>query len=103
MIVEAGEHEDLLTAEIDLDEVDRVRRAIPIFEDRRPDAYLTAEGMDVNLVRFAMTASLALRRHSPLPGGGEFGRSISDLSSPRSSPPPSNGGTEACRKSIRLR
>lgn len=40
VIVEAGEDECLLTAEIDLDEVDRVRRAIPVFEDRRPDAYL---------------------------------------------------------------
>ena len=29
----------LLTAEIDLAEVDRVRETIPIFEDRRPDAY----------------------------------------------------------------
>ena len=42
VIVEAGEDEDMLTAEIDLDEVDRVRRAIPVFEDRRPDAYLTS-------------------------------------------------------------
>ena len=39
VIVEAGEDEDLLTAEIDLGEVDRVRSAIPVFEDRRPDAY----------------------------------------------------------------
>ena len=38
-LVEAGEDEALLTAEIDLDEVDRVRSAIPVFEDRRPDAY----------------------------------------------------------------
>ena len=37
--VEAGEDEQLLTVEIDLDEVDRVRRMIPVFEDRRPDAY----------------------------------------------------------------
>ena len=42
VIVEAGADECLLTAEIDLDEVDRVRRAIPVFEDRRPDAYLTS-------------------------------------------------------------
>ena len=41
VIAEAGEDECLLTAEIDLDEVDRVRRTIPVFEDRRPDAYLT--------------------------------------------------------------
>ena len=41
VVVEAGEDEGLLTAEIDLEEVDRVRRQIPVFEDRRPDAYLT--------------------------------------------------------------
>ena len=41
VIAEADEDEGLVTAEIDLDEVDRVRRAIPVFEDRRPDAYLT--------------------------------------------------------------
>lgn len=41
VIVEAGENECLLTTEIDLDEVDRVRQQIPVFEDRRPDAYLT--------------------------------------------------------------
>ena len=40
VLAEAGEAECLLTAEIDLDEVDRVRRTIPVFEDRRPDAYL---------------------------------------------------------------
>ena len=40
VIVEAGEDEGLLSAEIDLDEVDQVRRTIPVFEDRRPDAYL---------------------------------------------------------------
>ncbi len=39
VLVEAGEEECLLPAEIDLDEVDRVRSAIPVFEDRRPDAY----------------------------------------------------------------
>lgn len=39
VLVEADEDECLLTAEIDLNEVDRVRRAIPVFEDRRPDAY----------------------------------------------------------------
>ena len=42
VIVEGGEDEDLLSAVIDLDEVDRVRRKIPVFEDRRPDAYLQA-------------------------------------------------------------
>ncbi|MDE2749637.1 MAG: carbon-nitrogen family hydrolase [Chloroflexota bacterium] len=41
VIVEAGEDECLVMAEIDLDEVDRVRQTIPVFEDRRPDAYLT--------------------------------------------------------------
>ncbi len=41
VVVEAGEDACLLTAEIDLDEVDRVRQTIPVFEDRRPDAYLT--------------------------------------------------------------
>ena len=39
ILLEASEDECLLTAEIDLDEVDRVRRQIPVFEDRRPDAY----------------------------------------------------------------
>ncbi len=39
IIAEAGEDECLLSAELDLDEVARVRRAIPVFEDRRPDAY----------------------------------------------------------------
>ena len=39
IIAEAGEDECLVTAEIDLTEVQRVRRAIPVFEDRRPDAY----------------------------------------------------------------
>ena len=41
VIVEAGEDECLLSAEIDLAEVDRVRQQIPVFEDRRPDAYLS--------------------------------------------------------------
>lgn len=38
-VVEGGEQEALLTAEIDLDEVSRFRNKIPIFEDRRPDLY----------------------------------------------------------------
>jgi predicted amidohydrolase len=42
VIAEADEDEGLLTAEIELDDVDRVRRAIPVFEDRRPDAYLSS-------------------------------------------------------------
>ena len=40
VIAEADETERLLTATIDLSEVDRVRQTIPVFEDRRPDAYL---------------------------------------------------------------
>ena len=39
VVVEAGEDEQLLTADIDLDVADRARAAIPVFEDRRPDAY----------------------------------------------------------------
>ncbi|MDR3574766.1 MAG: carbon-nitrogen family hydrolase [Anaerolineaceae bacterium] len=31
--------EQLITAEIDLDQVDEIRRKIPVFEDRRPDIY----------------------------------------------------------------
>ena len=42
VVLEAEGSECLLTAEIDLDEVDRVRQQIPVFEDRRPDAYLTS-------------------------------------------------------------
>ena len=38
-VVEAGEGQALITAEIDLAEVDRVRAKIPIFDDRRPDIY----------------------------------------------------------------
>ncbi len=38
-IVEGGEGEELLTAEIDLEEVARFRALIPVFEDRRPDLY----------------------------------------------------------------
>lgn len=38
-IVEGGEQEMLLTAEIDLALVDEVRQKIPIFADRRPDIY----------------------------------------------------------------
>lgn len=39
VVVEAGESEQLLTVDIDIDEVDEVRQRIPIFEDRRPDTY----------------------------------------------------------------
>jgi len=38
-VVEGGSQDVLLTAEIDLDQVDEVRRRIPVFEDRRPDVY----------------------------------------------------------------
>jgi len=38
-VLEGGEEEGLLTAEIDLDEVDEARREIPIFEDRREELY----------------------------------------------------------------
>ena len=39
VVVEAGESEQLLTVDIDLDEVDEVRAKIPVFEDRRPSVY----------------------------------------------------------------
>ncbi len=39
IMVEGGEGEEILAAEIDLDKVDRVRAAIPVFADRRPDLY----------------------------------------------------------------
>jgi predicted amidohydrolase len=38
-IVEGGEDEEVLTAEINLDEVTSFRKLIPVFEDRRPDLY----------------------------------------------------------------
>ncbi len=43
IVAEAGETPILLTADISLDEVARVRRTIPVFEDRRPDAYNTSQ------------------------------------------------------------
>lgn len=39
LVVEAGESEMLVTAVIDLDAVDEVRKKIPVFQDRRPDVY----------------------------------------------------------------
>ncbi|PJF38820.1 MAG: carbon-nitrogen hydrolase, partial [Phototrophicales bacterium] len=39
VVVEAGESEQLLTVDIDIDEVDVIRQRIPVFEDRRPDTY----------------------------------------------------------------
>ena len=38
-ILEAGMEECLLTTEIDLAEIQQTRQRIPVFEDRRPDAY----------------------------------------------------------------
>ena len=38
-VVAAGSAPTLLTAEIDLAQVDEVRRRIPVFQDRRPDLY----------------------------------------------------------------
>jgi omega-amidase len=39
IIAEADEQETILNVEIDLSNVDKVRRTIPIFEDRRPHLY----------------------------------------------------------------
>jgi omega-amidase len=39
ILVEGGEAEEILYATIELGEVERVRRTIPIFEDRRPQLY----------------------------------------------------------------
>ena len=39
MVIEAGEDEEILTAEIDVDKVDQVRARIPVFADRRPKVY----------------------------------------------------------------
>ncbi|PJF23113.1 MAG: carbon-nitrogen hydrolase [Phototrophicales bacterium] len=39
IVVEAGETEQLITAEIELDLIDDVRKRIPVFEDRRPETY----------------------------------------------------------------
>ena len=38
-LIEGGEDEMLLTAEVDLSHVTRVREKIPVFKDRRPDIY----------------------------------------------------------------
>lgn len=38
-VIEGGEAEELLTAEIDLAEVSRIRQWMPVLEDRRPQAY----------------------------------------------------------------
>lgn len=39
VIAEAGEHEEILTAAIDLDMVKEVRKKIPVFDDRKPEYY----------------------------------------------------------------
>lgn len=39
IIVEAGEEEQLVTAEIDIGKVNQARSRIPVFEDRRPEVY----------------------------------------------------------------
>lgn len=39
ILAEAGENEEIITAEIDLEKVEEVRKRIPIFEDRRPQYY----------------------------------------------------------------
>jgi omega-amidase len=39
VIEEGGEEEATLTAELDLNETDRVRGMIPVFQDRRPELY----------------------------------------------------------------
>ena len=39
IVVEAGETPALLTADIDMDAVDEIRKRIPVFEDRRPELY----------------------------------------------------------------
>jgi omega-amidase len=39
VIAEAGSNEEILSAEIELDLVQKIRKQIPIFEDRNPDYY----------------------------------------------------------------
>ena len=38
----ADEREEVLTADIDLDRVEEIRRALPAFSQRRPEAYRLA-------------------------------------------------------------
>ncbi|AGA57927.1 MAG: carbon-nitrogen family hydrolase [Thermobacillus sp.] len=47
IVAEAGEEETILTAEIDLELVEDVRRRIPVFEDRRPALYKLDAGQPV--------------------------------------------------------
>lgn len=44
VLAEGGENEAIIEYTIDLSEVERVRRTIPIFEDRRPQLYEGGEG-----------------------------------------------------------
>jgi predicted amidohydrolase len=41
IIIEGSDEPNLLTVDIELDRVDEVREAIPVFEDRRPETYET--------------------------------------------------------------
>jgi omega-amidase len=41
IIAEGGEQEEIVSAALDLAEVDKVRSRIPVFEDRRPELYKT--------------------------------------------------------------
>jgi omega-amidase len=46
-LVEGDDVEALLTAEIDLSEVDKARRYIPVLQDRRPEIYNRKIGLDI--------------------------------------------------------
>jgi predicted amidohydrolase len=39
VLVEGDESEQIITAQIDLSLVDKVREKIPVFKDRRPELY----------------------------------------------------------------
>ncbi|MBM7654188.1 carbon-nitrogen family hydrolase [Neobacillus cucumis] len=39
VLAEAGEHEEIISAEINLELVKEIRKQIPIFEDRKPNSY----------------------------------------------------------------
>lgn len=39
IVAEAGEREEILAVDIDLDQIEKVRKALPAFHDRRPDIY----------------------------------------------------------------
>lgn len=39
VLARAGEHEQLITAEFDLDTLSQIRGSIPVFKDRRPELY----------------------------------------------------------------